>query len=214
LDSGILNVSRSAASDFCDRRHLFLAAMVGLYASLRVTQDQIAARTDGRIVIEDSPITRIASAWPSPESGRAAALRELAKIATYAPIISGVPTSAADRSDVNAAPEGNSQASLNDAPAQDATGSIGIAVQLETGAVNQTDHPDIQGNIGEAPEIGNVTAGAEKPERRAAKKVLRASKKKYAKAIQRRRKIARSLEYVVDPTTTGYPLYLTVPVTN
>jgi len=190
----------------------FLAAMVGLYASLRITQDQIAARTDSRIVIEDSPITRIASAWPSPEPGRAAALRELAKIATYAPIISDVPASAADRSDVNAAPEGNSQASLNDAPAQDATGSTAIAVQ--PGAVNQTDHPDIQGNIGEAPEIGNVNAGAEKPARPAAKKVLRASKKKIREGDLTPEKNRAFSKHVVDPTTTGYPLYLTVPVTN
>ena len=63
----------------------FLAATAGLYASLRITQDQIAARNDGRG--EDSPIARISASWPAPEPGRTAALWELTKIARSPPVI-------------------------------------------------------------------------------------------------------------------------------
>ena len=64
----------------------FLAATAGLYASLRITHDQIAARTDAR-PIEDAPVTRIANGWPTPEPSRAAALRDLVRIATHPPIV-------------------------------------------------------------------------------------------------------------------------------
>ena len=36
---------------------------------------------------EDTPVTRIAKAWPTPEPSRAAALRDLTMIATYPPIV-------------------------------------------------------------------------------------------------------------------------------
>jgi hypothetical protein len=103
---------------------------------------------------------------------------------------------------------------LNEGPAQDVTGSTGIAVAPETGAVNQTDHPDIQGNIGDVPAIENTDAGAEGAGQPAVKKARQASKKKSVKMVQRRRKIARVPEHFLDPLTAGYPLYLTVPVTN
>lgn len=202
----------------------FLAAMVGLYASLRITQDQIAARADSRTAIDDSPITRISSAWPLLEPGRAAALRELAKIAKYSPVISDEPAIAPDRGDITVVPdttqpdvpiatESRSDASLNDGPAPEATGSTGIVIQPEPGAVNQTDHPDIQGNIGDAAATENADVRAGKEIRPAAKRA-QAPKKKSVKIAQRRKKIARVPEFPVDLTNTGYPLYLTVPVTN
>lgn len=200
----------------------FLAAIVGLYASLRITQDQFAARNDSRTAIDESPITRISTAWPLPEPGRAAALRDLAKIAKYSPAISDEPASAPDRGDIKAVPEatlpdtpivaeGGPHASLNDGPAPDVATSNGIAVPSETGSVNQTGHPDIQGNVGDAAALQN--AGADKEVRRPAKTTIAAPKKKSVTA-QRRKKVVRLPEPPVDPLASGYPLYLTVPVTN
>ena len=166
----------------------FLAATAGLYASLRITQDQITARTDARS-IEDTPVTRIANGWPTPEPSRAAALRDLIRIATYPPIVAREEF-VTDRSATRMVPksgnrfsdkimrkalcrptrrhpqpmptETHSHAALNEAPAHDVTGSTGIATPAEPGSVNQTDHPDIHGNIGDA-------AAGEQAKSRAAK---------------------------------------------
>lgn len=202
----------------------FLAATAGLYASLRITQDQIAARADARA--EDSPITRIANTWPTPEPGRTAALRELARIAAYVPpiVARGEPKSVTDHSGVDVVPdavqttvppvtETHSHAALSERPTQEVTGSTGIAAQPETGAVIQTDHPDIHGNIGETAALPKADAGAEKNIRRAVTPAVVAPRKKAAKG-QRRKKITRAPEVFPDPLTTGYPLYLTVPVFN
>jgi hypothetical protein len=64
-----------------------LAAAAGLYASLRVTQEQIAARADVRASYEENPIMRIANSWPLPEPSRAAALRDLTKLPSGMPIV-------------------------------------------------------------------------------------------------------------------------------
>ena len=196
----------------------FLAATAGLYASMRITQDQIATRNDSRVAIEDSPIARISAAWPTPEPGRAAALRELTKIAKSSPVISDEIPDAPDRGDIDVpdtAAQSETPRTTEDAPAQHATGSTGIAVQPEAGSLSQPGHPDIQGNIGEAPEIGNANPGVAKTARPAAKKVQQVSKKRPARIAQRRKQIARTLDHhPIDPLLSGYPLYLTVPVTN
>ena len=64
-----------------------LAAAAGLYASLRVTQEQIAARADVRASYEENPIMRIANSWPLPEPSRAQALRDLTKLPSGMPIV-------------------------------------------------------------------------------------------------------------------------------
>ena len=136
----------------------FLAATAGLCISLRITQDQITARADSRAALDDSPITRISAAWPLPEPGRAAALRELAVIAK---VFSGrfdEPANTTERGEMRAVadPEQSSapatldaqpQASLNDAPVPEAagaipeaTGSTGIAAAPETSAGLAADH--------------------------------------------------------------------------
>jgi hypothetical protein len=204
----------------------FLTAMAGLYASLRITQDQIAARTEGRTVIDESPITRISAGWPLLEPSRAAALRELAKIAKASPTIPDEKAGAIERGEPNAAPEatqsgmpetagGETRATLKDSPAQDATGSTGTAAPADAATGNQVDHPDIQGNIGDPAVSKNAATGLEKVIRLAPKKIALALKKKRLAKIQRRKIFARSPETPpVDLTNSGYPLYLTVPVTN
>jgi hypothetical protein len=212
----------------------FLAATAGLYASVRITPDQITTRSDSRGAIEDTPIARISSSWPAPEPGRTAALWELTKIAKSAPIVASdesadVPEHGdIDIPDSDAKPE--TPAAIEVTPAQNTTGSIGsaaqpeagiavqpetgIAVQPETGSVHASVHPDIAGNIGEAPEIGNATPGTRKTARPAAKKVQPVAKKRPARIV-RRKQIAHTPEYQIDPLLkNGYPLYLTVPVYN
>ena len=111
--------------------------------------------------------------------------------------------------------ETHSHAALNEAPARDVTGSTGIATPSEPGSVNQTDHPDIHGNIGDA-------AAGELAKSRAAKDLQAARKKppqvtvtkKKTRVAQRRRKPAPPLQTPADQLISGYPLYLVVPVTN
>ncbi len=207
-----------------------LAAMAGLYISLRTTQDQITARAESRAALDDSPITRISAAWPLPEPGRAAALRELAVIAKVSPPDSAEPANTTDRGEIQAVadPEQSSApatidapplASLNDASAPkaagaipEATGSTGIAAAPETSAALAADHAVIPGGVGETLKPPKPKAGAGK-ERRAAVKKAQAAKKKAARAASRRRAVAR-IPDPVDPQVSGYPLYLTVPVTN
>ena len=128
----------------------FLAATAGLYASLRINQDQIAALADARI-IEDAPVTRIANGWPTPEPSRAAALRDLIRIATYPPIVAREEI-VTDRSGVDVPqdatqstmPETQSHAALKETPAQDVTGSTGIATKQEPASAQSdrsTGHP-------------------------------------------------------------------------
>jgi len=230
----------------------FLAATAGLYASLRITQEQIAARAEARAAHEDNPITRIANTWPTPEPGRTAALRELAKIAIYVPPIVAAtePESETDHSGVAHAPEKASpgldpgwkpvfgqdhaqrdvvpdatqstmppsgerpaHAALSEHPAPQVTASTGIAAQPETGAVIQTDHPDLHGNIGETAAPEQAKGRAEKAVSRAAKPTVVVPRKRAVK-MQRRKVVARPSSPAVDLINTGYPLYLTVPVFN
>ncbi len=200
----------------------FLAAAAGLYASLRVTQEQIAARAEARAALEDNPITRIANGWPAPEPSRAAALRELARIAVHAPpvVAASEPESTPDRRDADAATaaaqsttppadEHPVTASLSEPPVQEITGSTGIAAQPET----TTGHPDIHGNIGETavPEQGKSRAGKNA---QPAQKKPQVTVKKVARAAQRRRRPPPPDPRPADQRIIGYPLYLTVPVTN
>ena len=208
----------------------FLAAMAGVYISLRTTQDQITARAESRAALDDSPITRISAAWPLPEPGRAAALRELAVIVKVSPPDSAEPANTTDRGEIQAVadPEQSSApatidapplASLNDASAPkaagaipEATGSTGIAAAPEANAALAADHAAMPSGIGETLKPANPKAGAGK-ERRPAVKKAQAAKKKAARSANRRRAIARVPD-PVDPLASGYPLYLTVPVTN
>lgn len=207
----------------------FLTAMAGLYISLPTTQDQITARAESRAALDDSPITRISAAWPLPELGRAAALRDLAVIAKASPPDLPEPASTTDRGEMKAVaePEQSSapatidaqpQASLNDAPAPEAagaipeaTGSTGVAAAPETSAALAADHAVIPSGVGETVKPANPKAGAGK--RRPAVKKAQAARKKAARSNNRRRAIAHAPD-PVDPLTSGYPLYLTVPLTN
>jgi hypothetical protein len=222
----------------------FLAATAGLYASLRITQDQIPPRADAR---EDAPVTRIANGWPTPEPSRAAALRDLTRIATYPPIVAREEF-VTDRSDVAHDPEKwkpvfeqdpaqrdvpqdatqstmpvatetQSHAALNESRAQEnrpqeVTGSTGIAAQPEPTNVNQTDRPDVHGNIGEAAKVENARARAAKDIPAAKKKVPQITVTKKVRVAQRRRKPALPQQTPTDQLISGYPLYLVVPVTN
>lgn len=195
----------------------FLAATAGLYASLRITQDQIAARNDGRG--EDSPIARISASWPAPEPGRTAALWELTKIARSPPVIAADESAdAPERGDIDVpdtATPSDSPAAIEETPAQSVTGSTGTAVQPDTGSLNTPGHPDIAGNIGEAPETANAKPGAGKTARPVARKVQPVAKKKPPRIAQRRKQMARTPDPLMDPLLkNGYPLYLTVPITN
>jgi hypothetical protein len=204
----------------------FLAATAGLYASVRITPDQITTRSDGRGAIEDTPIARISASWPAPEPGRTAALRELMQIAKSMPIVASDESADEPEHDDIDIPETEAKpeipAATEEAPAQNTTGSIGsaaqpeagIAVQPETASVHASVHPDIAGNIDEAPEIGNANPGSRKTARPAAKKVQPVVKKRPAKIV-RRKQIAHTPDYQIDPLLkNGYPLYLTVPITN
>lgn len=53
-----------------------VAAAVGLFASMRLVQEPLTTRNEGRIV-DESPIDRISLNWPLLEPNRAAALRTL-----------------------------------------------------------------------------------------------------------------------------------------
>ncbi len=203
----------------------FLAATAGLYASLRITQDQITSRNDSRAAIEDTPIARIAATWPIPEPDRSAALRELMKVAKSPPVVASDETAdAPERGDIDVpdisdlAAQPDRQTATEDEPAQHVTGSTGTAVQPEAGPYNQSGHPDIQGNIGETPEIASANPRAAKTARAAAKKAQQVSKKRTARIAQRRRQIAHAPTQPDRPLApapaSGYPLYLTVPVTN
>jgi hypothetical protein len=171
----------------------FVTAAAGLYASMRITQEQIVARAEARAAFEDNPITRIAAAWPLPEPSRAAALREIAKIATYAPPAPGNP----DAGNINAAPvvAYGPSPDPNESRTPESTGSTG------------SDRPDLDGN-----SAGR--AAIDKEKRDAAKKAQQAAKKKAVKVVQRRRAIEPAQERPADQSNGGYPLYLTVPVTN
>jgi hypothetical protein len=59
----------------------FLAAALGLFASLRIAQEPPFPRSDQLAYGDDTPIARISASWPLPEPGRAAALRDLARVA-------------------------------------------------------------------------------------------------------------------------------------
>jgi len=198
----------------------FLAATAGLYASLRINQDQIAALAEARI-IEDAPVTRIANGWPTPEPSRAAALRDLIRMATYPPIVAREEI-VTDRSDVDVPqdatqstmPETQSHAALKETPVQDATGSTGIATKQEPASAVQTDQPDIAGNIGVAATVENANARAEKNAQTAKKKVPQVTVTKKVRVAQRRRRPAPPPLPPADQLLSGYPLYLTVPVTN
>lgn len=63
----------------------FLAAALGLFASLRLAQEAPYPRPDQFAALDDTPIARISANWPLPESGRSAALRDLAKVVKLDP---------------------------------------------------------------------------------------------------------------------------------
>lgn len=202
----------------------FLAAAAGLYASLRITQEQIVARSESRAAMDDNPISRISAAWPMIEPGRGAALRELARIAAYAPAAPEEPVRMPERSDaivardenpadaeLPAVTEKHASTSLNDDPAPEVTNSTGIAAVPEPDSAVHAEHPDIHGNISET--IENANADADKASRLTVTKAPKGAKKKAAKA-QRRKSPVRASEPIVDSLASGYPLYLTVPVFN
>lgn len=58
----------------------FLAAALGLFASLRIAQEPPFPRADQLSAGEETPIARISASWPLPEPGRAAALRDLTRV--------------------------------------------------------------------------------------------------------------------------------------
>lgn len=58
----------------------FLAAALGLFASLRIAQEPPFPRPDQLPAGEETPIARISASWPLPEPGRAAALRDLTRV--------------------------------------------------------------------------------------------------------------------------------------
>src|SRR5690606_27920045 len=59
----------------------FVAAAAGLFGSVRVAQDSVVPHGDS-----ESPINRIQSSWPMPETNRAAALQELLTLAKTTPM--------------------------------------------------------------------------------------------------------------------------------
>jgi len=63
----------------------FLAAALGLFASLRIAQEPPYARTDQIAAADDTPIARISAGWPFPDPDRAAALRDLARVVKLEP---------------------------------------------------------------------------------------------------------------------------------
>ena len=93
-----------------------LAAVGGLYASIRISHEPMSALADSRMAIdEQSPIMRISASWPLPEPGRSAALRELASAVKYSTLSIPDPASAPavpSEPDVRTAiPESNSLSS-------------------------------------------------------------------------------------------------------
>lgn len=215
----------------------FLAAATGLYASLRVTQEQIAARADARAALEDNPIMRIANTWPLPEPGRAAALRDLARIPITVPITAPIvaasePDAPVERNETEAMQEASQrdappempvplpsepalQVAVRESPAPDVDASTGIAAQPEPAPVVQTDHdhPDILGNEIDAAATELAKIRADKTTAAPSKKAKAPAKK--TRNVQRRRKPAPSAPVnPFDQLLSGYPLYLTVPVTN
>jgi hypothetical protein len=216
-----------------------LAAAAGLYASLRVTQDQIAARADVRASYEENPIMRIANSWPLPEPSRAQALRDLTKLPSGMPIVAATePEPAPERSEPQIAVElpqpqppiappvnePQLQVALRVTTTPEITQSTGIAAAPEktesapaAPATQQTDQPDIHGNAGDTPasELARMRA-----ERSTDKSTLTVRKKAQA-PVKRTRTVARkrkpappALAAPFDQLINGYPLYLTVPVTN
>lgn len=72
----------------------FLAAILGLFASLRIAQEPPYVRSEQIAGVDDTPIARISASWPLPEPGRAAALRDLAKVVKLEPARNPVATDA------------------------------------------------------------------------------------------------------------------------
>jgi hypothetical protein len=191
----------------------FLAATAGLYASLRITQDQMAAHGEVRAAIEETPIARIVATWPIPEPDRVAAMRELMRIAKAPPVAATEPADMPDPTETDIAPQAiKPETPADDTPAHESKGSNGIATQQEVSTNTQSDHPDIQGNVSDAPDMRKTTVIIEKAA--AAMKKAHLRKKKPAKIVQRRKQIARQPEpRTTDPwLLNGYPLYLTVPL--
>jgi hypothetical protein len=216
-----------------------LAAAAGLYASLRVTQEQIAARADVRASYEENPIMRIANSWPLPEPSRAAALRDLTKLPSGMPIVAATePEPAPERIEPQIAVElpqpqppivppvnePQLQVALRVTTTPEITQSTGIAAAPEktesaplAPATQQTDQPDIHGNAGDTPASELARMRAE----RSTDKSTVTVRKKAQTAVKRTRTIARkrkpapsALATPLDQLINGYPLYLTVPVTN
>jgi hypothetical protein len=216
-----------------------LAAAAGLYASLRVTQEQIAARADVRASYEENPIMRIANSWPLPEPSRAQALRDLTKLPSGMPIVAATePEPAPERSEpqivvelpqpqppiVPPVNEPQLQVALRVTTTPETTQSTGIAAPPEktesapaAPATQQTDQPDIHGNAGDTPASELARMRAE----RSTDKSTVTVRKKAQTAVKRTRTIARkrrpappALATPFDQLINGYPLYLTVPVTN
>jgi hypothetical protein len=215
-----------------------LAAAAGLYASLRVTQEQIAARADVRASYEENPIMRIANSWPLPEPSRAQALRDLTKLPSGMPIVAATePEPAPERNEPQIAVElpqpqppivppvnePQLQVALRVTTTPEITQSTGIAAAPEktesapAPATQQTDQPDIHGNAGDTPasELSRMRA------ERSTDKSTVTVRKKAQTAVKRTHTIARkrrpappALATPFDQLINGYPLYLTVPVTN
>jgi hypothetical protein len=97
-----------------------------------------------------------------------------------------------------------------EAPVRENTGSTGTAVQPEV-ANTTSDHPDIQGNVSEAPNARKTSIIVEKAAQ--AMKATQPRKKKQAKNVHRRKQAVARQPEPRDPwLNNGYPLYLTVPI--
>jgi hypothetical protein len=183
---------------------------------------------------------RIANSWPLPEPSRAQALRDLTKLPSGMPIVAATePEPAPERSEpqivvelpqpqppiVPPVNEPQLQVALRVTTAPEITQSTGIAAAPEktesapaAPAAQQTEQPDIHGNAGDTPasELARMRA-----ERTIDKSTLTVRKKAQT-AVKRTRTVARkrkpapppALATPFDQLINGYPLYLTVPVTN
>jgi hypothetical protein len=219
-----------------------LAAAAGLYASLRVTQEQIAARADARAALEENPITRISNSWPLPEPSRAAALRDLTKLPSGMPIVAATepePAPAPERSELQITPsqvivempqpqppitppvnDPQMQVALRETTPPEVTHSTGIATPPEktesataaptTPAVQPADQPDVHGNAGNR----TVSESAKPRTGKASVTVYKKPMKKTRAVARKRRPAPPAVPAPFDQLLTGYPLYLTVPVTN
>jgi len=192
-----------------------LAAVGGLYASIRISHEPMSALADSRMAIdEQSPIMRISASWPLPEPGRSAALRELASAVKYSTLSIPDPASAPavpSEPDVRAAiPESDSLASGEDGEQQQQSAPARTPQESETTA-RVAARPDSIEQDAAAKSSASAANAKNDPATTAAKA---ADKKKPARTAQRKkRKIVVSGESGSLSNDT-YVANSTVPVAN